>query len=381
MLFVAFVLRMRQLEWPNAYQFDEDMHAYTANLMIQGDNRVFEWWHRPFEQERSPYLYRAPAIEWLHPPLAKYFQASSIFILGNQPLAWRLPSALVGVGVVWIGMLLAKLLSRNSLVALLTGVVLAIEPLLIAQSQLASPDIFVAFFVLLGLFWYWQWQQKMSTRYLFLAGLTLGLALGTKWTGGLALLGITVYELSRWVVERRSQGSKDRWSSIRELLIIFALSAVVYCIVYTPALFTGKSVADITQLHQQIWQYQTSATFVHPNQSSPAQWLFGQKPVWYSFEQLADGTVRERVAQPWPLLPIISLALGLTALFITARSTTRRSELRPLLYVYCVIVAFWLPWFFVSRPLFIYHLTPVVPLLVIGLSLSVSSLFKKQSIA
>ena len=61
----AFFTRMFQLHIPEEYYFDEVYHAVTAKLVARNDPRAYEWWH-PAPEPNT-------AIEWLHPPLAKYF--------------------------------------------------------------------------------------------------------------------------------------------------------------------------------------------------------------------------------------------------------------------------------------------------------------------
>ncbi|MFH1967004.1 MAG: phospholipid carrier-dependent glycosyltransferase [Patescibacteria group bacterium] len=252
---LSLVWRLRGLDQPASYIFDEDMHAYTAGLMAQNDPRAYEWRHPPFagEFEQNPSLfYRPPAVEWLHPPLAKLFQATSIRLLGNTAFAWRLPSALAGVGVVWLvvlitlditsswqtskPMLTKKTLGRlksqqttavtmasakqiyhlghpqnspglfgaNYILSLMAGLVAGFEPLLLVQSRLASADIFVTFFGLLTVWLYIKYfiftppqlnRQKTNWWPILLTGMSLGLTIASKWSGAFLILGLVGFEI------------------------------------------------------------------------------------------------------------------------------------------------------------------------------------------
>ena len=70
----AFVTRVYRLSQPSSYYFDEVYHAVTAKLVARGDERAFEWWNEAPEPDT--------AVDWLHPPLAKYTQALGMLVFG-----------------------------------------------------------------------------------------------------------------------------------------------------------------------------------------------------------------------------------------------------------------------------------------------------------
>src|SRR5574340_687517 len=78
----SFFTRIVRLDVPQRYIFDEVYHALTAKLIARGDHRAFEWWNLPVEPNT--------AVDWLHPPIAKYTQALAIKLLGENSFAWRL---------------------------------------------------------------------------------------------------------------------------------------------------------------------------------------------------------------------------------------------------------------------------------------------------
>lgn len=84
----AYLTRMYQLNIPERYMFDEVYHAVTSKLIAQNDPRAFEWWNPPPEPDT--------AVDWLHPPIAKYTQAFFILIFGDNSFGWRYSSVLFG---------------------------------------------------------------------------------------------------------------------------------------------------------------------------------------------------------------------------------------------------------------------------------------------
>ncbi|MCD6489064.1 MAG: DUF2029 domain-containing protein [Desulfurococcales archaeon] len=94
-----------------------------------------------------------------HPPLAKYLIALSMLVLGDYPLAWRIPSMVVGVAMlVLVYLVVYSILEeywgreKALYIALAAPLGLALDPLHQAMSVLALLDIHVGFFTLLTLY-------------------------------------------------------------------------------------------------------------------------------------------------------------------------------------------------------------------------------------
>jgi len=386
---IAFCFRFSNLDQPSKYLFDEDLYVYTSKLLLQGDKKAFEWWHPPDTTIDSPYQYRPPAVEWLHPPLSKYAIAKSIFIFGNQPWAWRLPSAVAGVGLVLAIGWLAHTLFDKKLITLLAMSIASIESFLIVQSRLASADIFVALFTTAALASFAQWQMKNWRWGLPLAGVLSGLAMASKWSGGLIILAIFFL-----LVIEFFQKQKRKTNSLKAFLVsiitIIIIPLTIYFITYLPALALGHTPAHIIELHRQAWQYHTTNRAVHPNSSPAYMWLLNQKPVWYYFNEELGKSIK---AQASPIIfwgSLTSIALSILAIIYSSRSSIKQSnqqsivstilristkEKRALLTLIIAFLAFWLPWLFVQRPTFFYHFLPCVPVLIVIFSRWVVKLY------
>ncbi len=370
-LAAAFLFRVNILENPSRYIFDEDFFAFTAQLHKNNDSRLFEWWHGPLIQESNQYAYRPPAIEWLHPPLSKSLQALSLYFLGNTPIGWRLPSALFGVGIVWLGIELTQILFKKHQLSLFVGILLSFEHLLFTQSRIASPDVFLTFFILLTLWLYWQFHQARTIQRLVPVGISLGLAVACKWSALFVLPGLLIFE---WLY--LSQGKPKR-TFIRptlsvlgtaSLLALFA--SLVYVISYWQLFYQGHTFAYFIKLHHQIFQYQTTTTFERPYSSKPWQWLVGEKPIWYLYEQTSSAPPTEIIAQPSRWLLLTSEVALLITLWLVLKRKTNKTDNQarwPRILLLLTIASLYLSWFFIERPLFIYHMTPVLPLLMIVL--------------
>ncbi|MBI2405887.1 phospholipid carrier-dependent glycosyltransferase, partial [Candidatus Microgenomates bacterium] len=160
----ALVSRLVGLWFPPTFYFDEVYHAFTAKEMLQGNNAAWEWWNTP------P---KGFAYEWTHPPLAKLGMVAGMFILGERPLGWRLPGALLGVGVVFLVYLLGVQLFKNKTVGLLAAAVFMLDGLPLVMSRIGMNDTYFLFFALLSIFLF------LKERYFF-SSVFLGLAAASK---------------------------------------------------------------------------------------------------------------------------------------------------------------------------------------------------------
>ncbi|PIR59457.1 MAG: hypothetical protein COU69_00100 [Candidatus Pacebacteria bacterium CG10_big_fil_rev_8_21_14_0_10_56_10] len=425
-LLFALVTRLWRLHLPERYIFDEVYHAATAKLVAAGDPQAYEWW--------APRPEPGAAVDWLHPPLAKYTQATAMRLVGQTSFGWRLSSALFGVGVIG----LVYLLGRDTLgvrVGLLAAALASLDGLLLVQSRLAMNDIHVTFFILLTLWLYWRFRQTLSVTDLVLTGVAAGLAIASKWSGVFGLVVVGLFEV--WRLVRDSRGGLAGGQLVGRLrragLAVAALvimPAVVYVASFSQMFLQGKTLlcpsqsrstlgsptvlltgscyqrrlslgplrlarlSHFGELHYQIWQYQTNLTATHPYQSRPWQWFLNLRPVWYSVERPSAGSLGQpgTVSNIYALGNPVVLWLGATAALgsggwltmgwldrLKARGPTGRAgaahpQLVPLTFILISYLAVWLPWSLSPRIMFFYHYTPAVPLLTLLLAWAVLEL-------
>ena len=113
-----------------------------------------------------------------HPPLVKYIIGLSILLLGNQPLAWRLPSLLAGIVTVIFAMLLAYKIIVNvtrDFKDVIRGLVvcaaaLMFDPALTSMSSVAMIDIYVALFTIIAIYLLIRRRYIISAVFVGLAG-------------------------------------------------------------------------------------------------------------------------------------------------------------------------------------------------------------------
>jgi len=399
-LTLSLTVRFIRLGTPSGYYFDEVYHAMTVKLIARNDKRAYEYIHG---DSIEPNTY----VEWLHPPLAKYFQALGVLAFGENGFGWRFSGALFGVMTIFMTGLLAWKLFQNINITLTALALASLETLLIVQSRIAMNDIFLVFFVLLSAYLYLLYRDYPSYRRLLWVGFAVGLTLATKWSGlfiGLWMIaaeGITTILMSM----KQYYPSKVTLSLVKVLgrdvgVKVFALiilPLLVYVASYWQMFSQGKDFAYFIDLHQQILGYQTGLEATHPYQSTPIQWFFDTKPVWY-YVDYSGGSRRDVYATGNPIifwfgglfaillsiylflpvpgnqhsLPSKSNSASLKLNLEPLSAWTFRHRLLVLTSMYWIV---WLPWAFSPRIMFFYHYIPAVPFLCIILAVVIVGLW------
>jgi len=388
-LLFAASTRLSRLGFPEVYYFDEVYHVVTAKLIAYGDPSAYEWWH-PAPEPNT-------AIDWLHPPLAKLFQAASMLLFGFSSFSWRLSSALFGIGVIGLTFAVAKRLKLPAMVALLAAFFASSDGLLLTMSRVTMNDIHVTFFYLLTVFCYLGWKERPGFKAALFTALAAGLAVASKWSG-IFVVGLVFGDLI-WSSLLPTRHLLQKKSSSLLIGLLLTLVPLVYILSYGQMWFQGKTWSHFTELHQQIWWYQSNLEATHPYQSTPLEWIFALRPVYAYTENAGPNTLQNIYFQANPLLVwlgggAVFFSLGALAasavLWIQASqklwkaepSLVEKTRLRllkkldrlpewnqELFFLLMAFFSTWILWLFSPRIMFFYHYTPAIPFLSIILAL------------
>src|SRR6516162_1391367 len=160
-----------------------------------------------------------------HPPLAKLLIAGGIELFGDGPLAWRLPSVLLGT-VAILGMFaLVRAAGGGPWVALGAAALMAADNLLLVHGRIGTLDIYAVAAMV------WAAAVYLRGRPI-LAGIVVGVGACAKEVTPYLLFALVVVELLRWVVRR--QGVRA------------ALARLVACVLAS----VGAFLALLTLLYQ-----------------------------------------------------------------------------------------------------------------------------------
>lgn len=345
-LIFASLSRLIRIDYPNKYIFDEVYHAYTAKEYLKGNKDAWSPWGKS-----EPGV----AFEWLHPPIEKEIMTASMFILRTTDAwAWRLPGALLGIFSIFLVYKLTLLLFKNETTALISAFLFSIDGLVFVQSRIGMNDVYLVAFILISVIFF------VQKRYFFSA-LFMGVAMATKWPGiflSLVYFPILIYQ-----------------RQFKSFLFFVIIPPIVYLLSYTPYFLIGYKLSDFIELHRQIWWYQINLKATHDYSSPWWSWPFNLYPVWYFVDYQKDKIANIFASGNPPLF-----WMGIPALVVTAWEAFRRKSLNLFLIV-MGFLAFFAPWAFSPRIMFLYHYSPSVPFLTMALGYQLGSRFhgKKKS--
>ncbi|MGH2595584.1 MAG: phospholipid carrier-dependent glycosyltransferase [Actinomycetota bacterium] len=371
-LAIAAVVRLWGLPSPDAPYWDEQYYVFDAEVYLGGG--IGQPVGNP------PAVKIADEGTWIHPPLGKWVIALlGVGPLGLRSLGWRLPSAIFGIAGVGLLYLLAYRLWRSVWWAGLASLLLALDGLHIVQSRMAMLDIFLTTFITAALLFLVLDRERMDTGdrphgwprvevvfgspYRMWAGVFLGAAVATKWSGAFALLFGTILCTS-WVFTGDRRGGRTRLAAAGTLAASFALVPLgVYLLSYGAFFYQhGLAIHDFITLQIRMLEYQRHHLRIQPENSQPWTWPLLLHPIQY-FRSSAGGAVTAIVALGNPALWWGFLALLPVGLFTVARRPTWRDAL-----IFGGYAAMFLPWLLVPRSQFLFYMLPAVPFMCLGVT-------------
>ncbi|MCL1900240.1 MAG: phospholipid carrier-dependent glycosyltransferase, partial [Promicromonosporaceae bacterium] len=352
-----------------------------------------------------------------------------------NPAAWRLGNAIIGILAVFIVIRLARRLFASTALGLIAGGLMAIDGTSIVHSRVALLDQFLMFFSLLAFYLLVidrQWARhrlaertavlyaklsppgqtspegqagpgggpclaplygpRLGFRYWrLLAGVSLGLAVGTKWSGLYVVAGFGLLTVLWDFTARRAVGIKRWWSDCLLIDAIPAFFAIVgtalltYLLTWwawwvTPGAWGRSWAADnpgqgiswlpevarsFVRYHEQMWGFHTGLTVEHAYMANPLGFIVQWRPT--SFHWRRDGDVVSAITSIGN--PLLWWAAALAGVFAVAWGAYRRDWRA--LAVLSGTLAGWLPWLLTyartGRTMFTFYTIAITPWVVLTL--------------
>lgn len=241
-----------------------------------------------------------------HPLLGKEAIAAAIALFGDRPLVWRVPSAIGGALGLFAFARLVWFATGKRLVTFAAMFLVATDFAWFIQSRIAMLDMVMALFGMTGL-----WLAVSAMRLprqarwrLALSGISLGLALGAKWSiapaaalPGLVFLIGKLRANGRRFLTARSGGPVPGISLIEAALWLGLVPLCVYWLTFWPAFFWSTGAVDPWDpvgWHQTMLRLQDSVTRLHPYRSKWYQWMVNWRAIWYLYQPV-DGPAHRGV--------------------------------------------------------------------------------------
>jgi len=210
LLTLSFILRIAWLDRPpGSLIFDEKYYVNVARIILG----------RPHDLDVYPDAVLGVDPNHEHPPLAKLIIALSMLILGDNAYGFRLPSVIAGTVSIFIFYLLMKKVSRSQTLALVSSFLFSFDNLIFVHSRIATLDIFMLAFMLIGFYFYF-------AKRTFLSAAALSLSTLSKIGGAYGFATILVYHLLKKTGESEVIREGSQWRVKLEWLEKFGIAYV-----------------------------------------------------------------------------------------------------------------------------------------------------------
>ena len=350
-LIFAALTRFINLGRPNELVFDEVYYVDGARDFLQTGVEV---------DGASPEFI-------VHPPVGKWAIAIGIKLFGDNSFGWRFSTALVGVLSVALVYAIAQQLFHSQFLSVSAAALMSLDGLHLVMSRTALLDIFLSFFLLLSFY-------SLITNRLWLMSISMGLALGTKWSALYVLAALGIYLL----ISRRE--------FIKTTLQCGVIPLFVYLVSWSGWFLSDKGwsrsystnpLISWIHYHREMLNFHTGLTTEHSYEASAWNWLVLGRPTSFFYATPkscgSSSCSQEVLAIGTPVL----WWLGLIALFTTVGYFIHRRERNAGL-----ILMFWLssylPWLaFPERTMFFFYAIAFQPFMVLGIIYVAEKAFEK----
>jgi dolichyl-phosphate-mannose--protein O-mannosyl transferase len=359
----------------------------------------------------------------VHPPLAKGLIAIGEALFGYTGLGWRFSGAVCGVIIVILVARIVRRISRSTLLGAVAGLLIIADGVSFVSARTALLDVYLVVFVVAafgalivdrdqvrermhvalveGRVGDTPWGPRLGVRWWrFGAGVLLGLACATKWSGLYFIAFFGVMTLAFDIAARRQYRVPRPWlGTLRRDTVpaAYALGVIplsIYLASYARWFAAetsvyryevGRTIGEgglLPDAIRSLWYYTASvyrfhsgltnaAGNHHPWESKPWTWPMSLRPVLYAIDQQnvpgcgAESCVKAVMLVGTPTMWFIAVPVLVWAVW----RTFVRHDWR-----YAVVLvgysAGFLPWFFdIDRQMYFFYATAMAPFLVMLIAL------------
>ncbi len=308
----------------------------------------------------------------VHPLLGTNIIALFIKLFGFSPFVFRLPGVLFGIGIVVLIYLLSKLLFDKTIISSLAAILSACDFMHITTSRIATLEPFSVFFIMLMFYWmikyYKEDNHKKELKYLLICGISMGLAISTKWTACYSAVGLAIILFKKLLETKKNVVSTILWCFV---FFVF-IPMIIYWLSYLPDKVWNDSwsIKNVWEHNITMYEYHANLVSSHPYSSKWYQWLLDIRPIWY-YSNINDSGISNTIACfSNPLLTWAGLPAIIYCLF---KIKDKTSFIIAIAYLSAL-----LPWTPISRTTFAYHFYPTSIFTILALCFCANKLVEKR---
>jgi dolichyl-phosphate-mannose--protein O-mannosyl transferase len=432
---VAGVLRFWNLGRPKAFIFDETYYAKDAwSLLHFGVEQDYIKAVEKGDPDPANLKILAGNLKgiWtgdpsyvVHPPGGKWVIALGEQLFGFTPFGWRFMVALCGTLAVLMVARIGRRLFRSTLLGCVAGLLLTVDGLAYVHSRTALLDPLLMFWVLAAFGALLVDRDRTRARladqldavrdstserlsrlgpglglrpWRLAAGLALGMACATKWSGLWFVVAFGLMSVLWDVGARRTAGVRRPWvgALVRDAAPAFAslvlVAFAVYLASWTGWFLGGKdaylrdwAVANpgpavipdalwsLWHYHVEAWKFHTGLSTFHTYRSNPWGWLVLSRPVSYFYEGPKNGENGCDVDQCSQAITALGTPAiwwaGVIALAVLLFLWAGRRDWRAGA-ILCGVAAGYLPWFmYQDRTMYSFYAVVFAPFIVLAVTM------------
>ncbi|WP_328436454.1 phospholipid carrier-dependent glycosyltransferase [Streptomyces sp. NBC_00444] len=429
---LAGAIRFWQLGRPHAFVFDETYYAKDAwSLLRFGYEGTW-----PDRKIADPQVLADPQVISLtdtgafvaHPPMGKWVIALGEGMFGLDPFGWRFMTAVLGTLSVLMLCRIGRRLFRSTMLGCLAGALLAMDGLHVVMSRTALLDLVVMFFVLAAFGCLLIDRDQARARlaaalpvgedgrtrpdgntgdhagtglrpWRLAAGVCLGLAASSKWSGLYFLVFFVALTLLWDVGARRVAGARRPYRAVLRkdlgwsVLSVAAVSVVTYVATWSGWFLSGNGygrhwadgrggtwswipapLRSLWHYEYGVYQFNVGLHTPHKYESNPWSWLVLGRPVLFHYESPAPGkdgcTATTDCSQTILALgtPLLWWSACCALIYLLFRWALRRDWRAGA--ILCAVSAGYLPWFlYQDRTIFSFYAVVFVPYLSLAVTM------------
>lgn len=425
---LAGVLRFWNLDRPHQLVFDETYYVKQAYTLLQVgyERRWPEGADEQFTAGQTD-VFLSEADFPVHPPVGKWMIAVGEWLFGvDSAWGWRFSAAVVGTLSVLLLARIARRLFNSTLVGVTAGLLLAVDGHHLVHSRTSLLDIFLSFWVLAAFGCLLLDRERSRVRLARLvartgdvgrprdgvgpglgprpwriaAGVCLGLAVGTKWSGVFYLAAFGLMTVLWDVAARRATGARGwPWALLRDGVPAFVSIVPVAALTYLGTWagwfasddahlrqwgaanpdagwgFLPEALRSLGKYHADILGFHTTLTSEHPYEAHPWSWLVQGRPTSFFYEGTERGEGGCTVASCSEAITSVGNPVvwwgGTAAVFVLLFAWLLRRDWRAGA-ILGGIAAGYLPWFYYAaaddRTMYSFYSVVFVPFVVLALT-------------